>query len=214
MAYGRFVDGSVIRRRMAEKDARMNAALDRKFGFPKPERETAAVRSARKALRRAERQASPTGQAADKRKADRAEERHRLKIKRQVWRRSSLCECCGDSEQETAQKSHVSVHEMHEVRPRSLTMNAPAEERFSLANCMRVCRPCHSDLGMRIGGRKLLIQFHDATLGASGDYDICDFASGHILRHMRRAIEDRARTLSIDESSPSFERTPDVERSF
>lgn len=165
----------------------------------KPIPETHDLRTARRLAAREARRQSPTGQAAEKRKADRAEEQHRLKIKRLVWKRSALCEICGDAEYETAQKSHVRVHEMHEARPRSLTMNAPAEERFSLANCLRVCRPCHADLGMRIGGRKILILFHDAILGASGDYDIVAVADGQIVRVMRRGIEDRPRV--VDDAS-------------
>lgn len=164
--------------------------------FFKAPRPTAEQRRTDRAARREARRQSPTGQAADKRKADREEERHRLKVKRQVWKRSSLCEVCGDSEAETARKSHVAVHEMHEARPRSLTMNAPAEERFSLANCLRVCRPCHSDLGMRLGGRKLRLDFHDAEKGANGDYDVRDFQTGQIVRVMRRGIEDRPRMVA------------------
>lgn len=149
---------------------------------------TAEQRQQDRAARRAERQDDPNGIAAEKRKADAAEERYRRSVCALVMKRSQFCEVCGDTEAETAQKSIVGKHEVHEVVARSLTRNQEMTKRFSAANCARVCRPCHDGLGMRVGGRKCRIVFHDDVRGMAGDYDVVAM-DGHVIRSMRRGID-------------------------
>ena len=156
---------------------------------------TAEQRQQDRAARRAERQDDPNGIAAEKRKADAAEERYRRSVCALVMKRSQFCEVCGDTEAETAQKSMVGKHEVHEVVPRSLTRNQDMTKRFSAANCARVCRPCHDGLGMRVGGRKFRIVFVDDTKGMTGDFDIVAM-DGQIIRSMRRGIDARPRQIS------------------
>lgn len=143
---------------------------------------TAAARLDSKKEKRDALRANPASITADKRKAKAAEERHRLKIKRGVWKRSSFCEFCGDSEAQTATKSPVATHEMHEVVFRSKTANMEPDARFSLANCARVCRPCHDDIH---GPKKLKPFFHNDDLGMRGDYDVI-YRDGLVIRSMRR----------------------------
>lgn len=159
--------------------------------FPKPARRTAAQRHLDRQERRAQRHADPHGKPAEDRKAKAAEERFRRAVCLLVMKRSQFCEVCGDSEAETAQKSPIQRHEVHEVIPRSHTMGMEASKRFSAAICARVCRPCHEGLGMRVGGRLFRIVFHDDALGMTGDYDIRAVRDGHIIRHMRRGIDSR-----------------------
>lgn len=151
---------------------------------------TASQRQQDRAERKAQRHADPAGIAAEKRKAKAAEERYRLKIKRKVWNRSSVCEFCADTEAQTAAKSPVAQHEMHETTPRSATRNLPKEERFNLAICARVCRPCH-DL---IHGKQLFLSVHNEARGIQGDYDVLG-PDGQVVRSMRRGIDARPRSI-------------------
>ena len=158
---------------------------------------TAAQRQQDRAERRVERRADPNGQAAKDRKATAKEERFRRDVCALVMKRSQHCEVCGDSEAETARTAITSRHEVHEVVPRSLTMNQESSKRFSAANCARVCRTCHDGLGMRVGGRKHRIVFHDDVAGMTGDYDIVSVPEGQIIRHMRRGLGARVRPSSL-----------------
>lgn len=60
-----------------------------------------------------------------------------------VWDRSDRCECCGDTERETATKCHKRTHEMHEYPTRAMTKGLPPADRFNVRICQRLCWPCH-----------------------------------------------------------------------
>lgn len=152
---------------------------------------TAEQRQQDRATRRAERQADPNSISAEKRREKAAEERYRLKIKRKVWNRSSVCEFCADTEAQTAAKSPAAQHEMHETTPRSATRGLPKEQRYNLAICARVCRPCH-DL---IHSKQLFVSFHNDARGMQGDYDVLG-PDGQIIRSMRRGIDAKPRLLT------------------
>lgn len=156
----------------------MNAKLGSNF---KPQRATAFERQQRRLLRRAQQQRTPTGRTAERRKLKREEERYRLNVKRKVWKRSSFCELCADSEDQTAAKSPVREHDMHETTSRAQTRGLPKEERFNLTICLRACRPCHD----KIHTKEIAVAFHDYRRGANGDYDVVD-RDGNIVYAMRR----------------------------
>jgi hypothetical protein len=70
--------------------------------------------------------------------------------RKQVWRRSSVCEFCGDSEQRTWERlramgsARPGVHQLHEVFiSRAKGRGLPPDELFTLRNCARVCVFCH-----------------------------------------------------------------------
>lgn len=128
--------------------------------------------------------AFPKGRTIDEdTAADHAEEVKQIrKTREKVWRRTSHCECCGDSEQETAQKHPKAEHEMNEDPPRSKTRGLPPAQRFNVRVCCRICRPCHK----LVTDNVIRFSFHDEERRFLSDYDVLDVASGHILRHMRR----------------------------
>jgi hypothetical protein len=71
---------------------------------------------------------------------------HKRDTRAKVWKRSSTCESCDDTEQQTAQKWPKAEHEMHENESRAKTRGRAPEERFSTANCARTCGICHSQI--------------------------------------------------------------------
>lgn len=99
-------------------------------------------------------------------------ERHALEVavikatREAVFARSAFCEICGDTERETAQKSHKASHEMHEDPSRAQTRGRPAEERFNVRICLRTCEPCHKVYGYRVRCLPLTAQ------GFAGPYDV------------------------------------------
>lgn len=94
------------------------------------------------------------------------------KVRAWVWERSQgYCECCSDTERETAKVSHKAAHEMNELIPRSLTRGLPPAERFNSAICLRMCPPCHSLFhAERLGVRVL-----DDAIGMDGDYEVITY---------------------------------------
>lgn len=176
----------------------------------KPLPETAAQRQARHRARREQRKAArlgrvtsddtgidwsvlglPKGQTSDEKVAEdhAAEVQQIAKTRRKVWKRTDHCEYCGDSERETAEKSPIATHQMHEDPSRAKTRGLPVEERFNAAVCGRICYPCHKLVTENV----IRAHFHDEAKRHLGDYDILDVASGHILRHMRRGLDLRPR---------------------
>ncbi len=180
----------------------------------KPIRETAAARQARHRARREARRSAthgravtdtrvvasrcpdlafPKGATSDERTAEdaRAEAKHIAKVRRKVFALTSRCELCGDNEYETALKSPIATHQLHEDPSRAKTRGLPLEQRFSIYICGRVCAECH-DLATR---NVIRPYFHDDVKRWRGDYDVIESASGQVLRHMRRSIEDLARQV-------------------
>lgn len=155
----------------------------------KPRRLTAAEKCAarrRGGWRTAKRRSRHGGSTWAGEKA--AAKRHELRVKAatraEVWRRSSVCECCGRTEWQTAMVSTKATHEAHEVRPRSLTRGRPPEERFSPANTARVCpEPCHRQLQRH----ERELKPHDAVHGMTGSYDVVS-ADGEVLRTVNRNV--------------------------
>lgn len=99
-----------------------------------------------------------------------------------LWKLTSVCGICGDTEQETAQKSPVAKHQMHEDPSRAQTRGLPPAERFNIYICGRVCQPCHQQLTDNV----IKPHFHDEDRRWRGDYDVIVKATGHVLRSMRR----------------------------
>ncbi len=115
----------------------------------KPERATAAERQASRRDRHGWRTADKTNKfgtathAKEKADAKRHENEVRAETRRKVWLRSAVCECCGDTEQQTAGKWHKATHEAHEVISRAQTRGMAPEYRFSTENTARLCCECH-----------------------------------------------------------------------
>jgi hypothetical protein len=76
--------------------------------------------------------AKPEKRATTKAKRDKARAAHIAEIRRQVFARDKFCRICYRLSQD-----------MHEIVPRSKTRGLSNEIRFSLANCIGVCRECH-----------------------------------------------------------------------
>ncbi|MCR4374187.1 MAG: hypothetical protein NUW22_05000 [Acidobacteria bacterium] len=172
--------------RQAKRAARKNARVDAKFGRVK-------VRD--NASNCAELALSKGVTSDEQIAAEHTAEVKQIRLTRaKVFRRSQFCECCGDSEQETSQKSPKAAHEMHETTPRSLTRGLPPAERFNVRICMRACAICHPLLQRRV----LRIDFHNDERRMTGDYDVIDGATGHIIRHMRRGVDRRIALLSTE----------------
>jgi 5-methylcytosine-specific restriction endonuclease McrA len=83
---------------------------------------------------------SPTGPSRAERKL--AARQHRVAVigatRATVFSRDRACRACG-------QKGRL-TDEMHEVKSRALLRGKPPEEIFNTANCVRVCKACHSKL--------------------------------------------------------------------
>lgn len=149
---------------------------------PKPRRETAAERRARrrdtKGYRQPVRRTNASNSAALA--LSKGPSRHSVKTKwhalevatikatrEAVWRRSSVCETCLDTERESAAKWPTAEHEMNEIVERYKTRRLKPAERFNTAICCRQCRGCHK-------------AFHDKQLrplpltpaGMDGAYDV------------------------------------------
>lgn len=84
--------------------------------------------------------------------------RHRRELRKaviegtrvQVWRRSSVCEFCGDAESDTWRKlaamgsARPGEHQQHEVfLSRAKGRGLPPAAVFNVWNCARVCPICH-----------------------------------------------------------------------
>lgn len=91
--------------------------------------------------------ALPKGCHADTQRVDdRAETAERLRVRRLVWIRSAdRCECCDETERQTAAHSPIAVHALHEngAYTRAKTRGRPPADRFHVAICVRLCDPCH-----------------------------------------------------------------------
>lgn len=183
----------------------------------KPVPETAFERQARHRARREQRKSAklgriktddtaidysvlglPKGPTSDERAAEdhAAEVKQIAATRRKVWKRTSHCEYCGDSERETAQKHPKAEHEMHEDPSRAKTRGLPPAERFNAAICGRICQPCHKLVTENV----IRAHFHDEVRRHIGDFDIIDVASGHILRHMRRGVDARPLPATFEEA--------------
>lgn len=130
-------------------------------GYRQPVRRTNASNSSDLALAK-----GPT--RADEKTARHAHETAVIKaVRADLWERSSVCELCGDTERQSAAKYPKATHEMHEDPPRSATRGLPAEERFNLRICLRVCPGCHRDYGVHVRALPLT-----TTEGFDGAYDV------------------------------------------
>jgi hypothetical protein len=115
----------------------------------KPARATADEKRARRRDRHGWRTAPKTSRhggltsAGEKAEKKRHENTVRSETRGKVWARSQTCECCGDTEDQTARKYWKGTHEAHEVVPRAQTRNLPPEFRFSTENTARLCCFCH-----------------------------------------------------------------------
>lgn len=107
---------------------------------------------------------------ADEKTARHAKEVEQITLTReQVWTRSEdKCEFCGDTERETAAKSHRARHEMNETIERSKTRGLPPEERFNTRICARNCVPCHRDFH----GKLLRIAYDDPVNRLDGSFTV------------------------------------------
>lgn len=124
----------------------------------KPDRLTAAEREAARRDRHGWRTAAKVNKlgqptkAKEKALAKARENAIKAQTRSKVWLRSSVCQGCGDSEEQSAVKWWKREHEAHEIVMRSLTRNMPPEYRFSTENTARLCCRCHQ-------------QFHRHRLG-------------------------------------------------
>lgn len=141
--------------------------------------------------------ALPKGKTRDEQKAEQhaAEVKQIAKTRRKLWKLTSTCCACGDSEDITAQKCAVPQHQMHEDPPRSLTRGLPPEERFNIYVCGRICPLCHPKATEHV----IRFNFHDSIKRFRGDYDVIDVASGHIVAHMRRDYAHRIVTNPLED---------------
>lgn len=98
-----------------------------------------------------------------------------------LWRLTATCALCGDTELETAQKSPIAKHQMHEDPSRAKTRGLPPAERFNIYICARVCESCHKQVTNNV----VKVHFHDEEIRWRGDYDVID-TEGNIIRSMRR----------------------------
>lgn len=86
-----------------------------------------------------------------KAKRDRDEAAVIARVRARVFELDRACICgrCGAS----------SFDEMHEVVPRSKTRGLPPEQRFFVANCVRLSRACHAAVTGELGhGKRLTIE--------------------------------------------------------
>lgn len=104
-------------------------------------------------------------QAGDKAAAKKHENEVKAETRRKVWARTSQCDGCGDTEDQTARKWEKREHEANEILPRSATRGLPPEFRFSTENTSRLCVECH-----RLFHRKRLKFVFDSPLRMDGPF--------------------------------------------